>query len=286
MLLATRKKPVIKISEITFDLEIINPIESKNLFGGCTYSSGWDCGCGSNWNENPAWDSGGMGFIGFSSSGNSGDSGGGCWGNDYNNYDLSYDNGNGLDNYDYFDSNGDGILDADDLDNNGINDSEQYGLPNLPANVEQQLGAMGACVSYSMAFISSYLGQSITGATMALQNSLLLNVSLQTTMFTGLSINQSNQVIQSYFNTIALTTTAQIINAVNTNQHGVIVNVNVLDANNNVIVGLGHSVAIVNYDSSTSLFTVYDSNSGSYATYSSSDINFSAGVFEITGIKP
>ena len=77
MLAKTRKKLLKKISEITFELDIINPIESKNLFGGCDYK--WDCGCNDNlWWHDPN-SPGGLpgGFIGFSSSGNSGDSGGG-----------------------------------------------------------------------------------------------------------------------------------------------------------------------------------------------------------------
>ena len=144
MLLTRRKKPVIKISEITFDLEIINPIESKNLFGGCeyhyicshssTYGEGINTSGGSwldtvvvtnnSYYGNSSWYSSNHIMNG----GYSSDWDKANWGNDYNN--NNYDPW--VDPYANLDSNGDGIFDTDDLDNNGIDDADQKLVESYP----------------------------------------------------------------------------------------------------------------------------------------------------------
>ena len=181
-----------EISDLTMDLEVINPIESKTLLGG-------------EWYDTPDPLNGG--WLNNVNVGGGSSSGGGydTWGeivdysSDWNNYG------------------GDG--------SGGGSSYGGDGLPNLPSTVEQQLGSMGARVSYAMSFMSSYLGHVITGANMALHNAQVLQVPIMTTISTGLDLAQSTQAIQSYFQTTTLTNVNQIINAVEVAQHGVLANV-------------------------------------------------------------
>jgi hypothetical protein len=251
-MIATRKQTRKQINDLKMDLEIINPIESKTLLGGDWYNE-----LDTVYVYSHGWASGAGTFGGT--------------------YDPFYDGSNTSDWYNYDENYGGS---GGDSGGNGV-----YGLPNLPSTVEQQLGSMGACVSYAMSFMSSYLGHAITGANMALHNAKNLNLSVTTTMVTGLSIAESTQAIQSYFNTTTLTTTAQIINAVETNQHGVLVNVFNYDAKGQILPG-GHEVAIVDYDPATGTFLAADSNTGGYQQYYQNQINLSGGVYEIIGVKP
>ena len=253
-----------EIKDLQTDLEVINPIESKKILGGDWYTDRWADGRSDG--------NGGMVLTFHEGSGGNWASGAGTFGGTY---DPFYDGSYTSDWYNYGNDN-----------TGGGGDSGQDGLPNLPTTVEKQLGSMGACVSYAMAFMSSYLGRSITGANMALQNALKLNLSMGTTMIAGLTIAEASQAIQSYFFTTTLTSTAQIINAVETNQHGVLTNVYVTDSNGNNIPNLGHEVVIVDYDPATGTFTAADSTTGAYETYYSNQINLGGGIYEITGVKP
>jgi hypothetical protein len=250
-MLKTKQKRRKQIKDLQTDFEVINPIESKKVLGGDWYN-GWD-----SWyydQDGITFTYGGNDDWNMDPYGNYNDPG--TWGEDYGS------SGGGGDNY------------------------GQDGIPNLPTTVEQQLGSMGACVSYAMAYMSSYLGHTITGANMALQNAQSLNLSVATTMINGLTITQATQAIQSYFFTTTLTTTAQIINAVETNQHGVLTNVYVTDSNGNNIPNLGHEVVIVDYNPGTNTFIAADSSTGAYETYNANQINLGGGIHEITGVKP
>lgn len=246
-MIITKKNMRKQIADLSMDLEIINPIESKTILAGGWYDNGYGIT---------------ITYGGGSSGGDySYDSSGGSYSSDWNNIDGS--NGNG-----------------------GGGGAEYDGVPNLPSTVEQQLGSMGACVSYAMSFVSGVLGHQLNGATMALHNAQTLNISVQTTMTTGLSTSEASQAIQSYFFTTALTNTAQIVNALEVGQHAVLANVVVYDNQHNVIQGLGHEVALVDYDASTGLFTAADSNTGTYMNYTANDINLNTGVYQINGVKP
>lgn len=246
-----------KINLAELDLELINPIESKTILGGDWYdvNGGWldEVVIGG--------DSGGSGGGWYDPfGGNGGYNDGSSWG----------DQGGG-----YYGGGG------------GGSSSGAYGqIPNLPASVEQQLGSMGACVSYAMSFMSGVLGQPTTGLNMALHNSQTLHLPIQTTTITGLTPAESATAIQSYFYTTTLTNTTQIINAIEIGHHGVLANLYVFDAQNNVIPNLGHEVALVGYDATTGLFMAADSNTGAYETYTANQINVSMGVYQINGIKP
>lgn len=249
-MLKTKQRSRKQIKDLLTDLEVINPIESKTILGG-------------DWYDNDFWIQEVV-IIGES---------GGGWYDPFGGWGDPWGDNIGGHGWDYGGSSGDG-------------GSGQNGIPNLPSTVEQQLGSMGACVSYAMAFMSSYLGHSITGANMAVQIAQALNLSIGTTFTTGLTPAQATQAIQSYFNTTTLTTTEQIINAVETNQNGVLANVYVTDASGNNIPNLGHEVVIVDYDPGTGTFTAADSTTGAYETYNSNQINLGGGIYEITGVKP
>ena len=232
---------------------------------------------GSNSNEPPPIDGGwldnvNVGPSGGSSGGSGGYGSGGSWDFGDNGF---YDNGG------YW---GDAGSESESESGSG---SEFYGqIPNLPTTVEQQLGPMGACVSYAMSFMSGVLGHPIAGATMALHNGQILNLPWQTTVFTGLTPSESAIAIQSYFYTTVLTNTTQIINAIEIGKHGVLANLFVYDAQNNVIPNIGHEVALVGYDAATGLFMTADSSTGAYETYTASQINVGMGVYQINGVKP
>ena len=174
-----------------------------------------------------------------------------------------------------------------DTGGSGGTSSELYGqIPNLPTSIEQQLGPMGACVSYAMSFMSGVLGHSITGANMAIRNAQTLHISAETTTFSGLTPSESATAIQSYFYTTELINITQIINAIEIGNHGVLANLYVYDTQNNLIPNIGHEVALVGYDATTELFTAADSNTGAYETYTASQINIGAGIYQINGVKP
>jgi hypothetical protein len=233
-MLKTKQRSRKQISDLKMDLEVINPIESKKVLGGDWYDT-WDCGM-----------LGGVG-ISYGGGGGSYDPWGGfgdSWGDTQGGYGWDYNGGGGGGSY--------------------------TGPGNLPSTVEQQLGSMGACVSYAMAFMSTVLGHSITGANMAVHNAQTLNLNIMTTITTGLTPAQATQAIQSYFNTTALTTNTQIITALD-NGHGVLANYS------------GHEVAIVNHSGTN--YTVADSNTGTYHNISQSQIDLGNGVYEIISVK-
>lgn len=256
-MIGTKIKIRKQIDDLQKELEIINPLESKTILGGEWYDG------------YPTYNGGMLGgvTVGGSSGGGGGgywyDSSGGSYSSDWNNIDGNNGNGGG-----------------------GGGGAGYDGVPNLPSTVEQQLGSMGACVSYAMSFVSGVLGHQLNGATMALHNAQTLNTSVQNTISTGLTISEASQAIQSYFFTTALTNTTQVINALEVGQHPVLANVVVYDNQHNVIQGLGHEVALVDYDPSTGLFTAADSNTGTYINYTANDINLNAGVYQINGVKP
>jgi hypothetical protein len=189
-------------------------------------------------------------------------------------------NGNTHDDYDPDQDNQDYDPDYD-HDNTQDGDQSQdtnIGLPNLPSTVEQQLLSTGACVSYAMAFVSTYLGSSITGPNMALNISQTTGLPMNSTMIQGLTVTEATQAIQAIFNTNSLTSTAGINTAID-NGYPVL-------ANLNAVGGAGHEVVIVDYNNTAGTYTIADSNTGSYHDVPQGDINFGGGVFEVTGVKP
>lgn len=236
-MLKTKQRSRKQIKDLQTDLEVINPIESKTILGG-------------DWYNDDMWG----GWLDEVVIGG-GSSGGGGWYDPWGGYGDPWGDTQGGYGWDY----------------GGGGSGSYTGPGNLPSTVEQQLGSMGACVSYAMAFMSTVLGHSITGANMALHNAQALNLSIMTTITTGLTPAQATQAIQSYFNTTALTSNAQIITALDSG-HGVLANYN------------GHEVAIVNHSGTN--YTVADSNTGTYHDISQSQIDLGNGVYEIISVKP
>jgi hypothetical protein len=237
-MISTMKQKRKQISDLAMDLEVINPIESKTFLGGDWYN-GWD-----SW----YYDDGGITFT-------YGGDGGGY-------YDPFGGNGDYTDGSSWGNQGG---------DSGGGGGGAYYGPGNLPSTVEQQLGSMGACVSYAMSFMSGVLGHQITGPMMAVHNAGVLNLNISTTISTGLTPAQATTAITSYFNTNTVTTTAQV-NAALDAGHGVLGNYN------------GHEVAIVNHNGTN--YTVADSNTGTYHDIQQSQIDFNNGVYEILSVKP
>ncbi len=289
MLATTRKKPLKKISELSFDLEIVNPIESKSLFGGCQYHPGcyYDC----SYYEN----SGGGGSLlntvvvtnnnyygnsfGYSSNhilngGYHSDWDKANWGNDYNNNN----NDPWVDPYANYDSNNDGILDADDLDNNGIKD--ECTLSNLPLKVEQQIGNL--CVYNALTYAANLLGSNIT--TVQMMQNVAVGVSTNPNsqgnsnfanlLVNGLNAQQTVIAINQVFYATPVTNSNQIEAAICAQQ-------TVIAFYNN------HEVVIVGYNSNNQAYTVADSqwsqNNG-YHTIGYQSVTLDA--FILTGVKP
>jgi Peptidase_C39 like family len=268
-------KQVKKISDLSQDLEIINPIETKTLLGGEWYDyvdGGWlnTVYITPNWWASSSGSSGDGPSI---SNGSGGDSGGGN-----GNGSGSGGNGDGGD-VSWSDTNGDGINDVDSI---------VHILPNLPGTVPKQLDRLGSCVSYAASFVLNYLGQTTNPLSTALKIDTILNLphnGISSTAFThGLDPNQATQAINNIFNTNQISTIAQANAAIDAN-HPVIANF-ITDpasvANGNVITA--HEVVIVDYNAWN--YMIADSLTGNYHWVSQSDMTFNNGAYEITGIRP
>lgn len=135
-MIKTMQKSRKKISNLSIDIELVNPIESKSLFGGCNYGhstcpdycvatyGGWSNG-DTIYISQTQWSSGGpMDPIstGWSQAGSGG------YIDDWNNYDGNNGNNGGSDNgSSWVDNNGDGINDVNhwiDIDGNGTYDAD------------------------------------------------------------------------------------------------------------------------------------------------------------------
>ncbi len=295
MLTTTRKKPLKKISEITFDLEIINPIESKNLFGGCeyhyicshssTYGEGINTSGGSwldtvvvtnnSYYGNSSWYSSNHIMNG----GYSSDWDKANWGNDYNNndYDLWVDQSS----------------DWNDSNNDGINDSEQNDPSKFQpsVNVPQQgdMSNMGACVSFAMAYIANGFGANVTPNAMAGINGQNLGLNANMISFVGMSQTQANLAVNSYFNAIQCTS-YDAINSMLANGNPVLANyiTSYNQANNTAI---AHEVVLLSYDSVNNIYWIADSAAQNFNTslpfipIDANSISLNS-AFGITGIKP
>lgn len=236
-------KNKMQIDDLKTELEIINPIESKKILGGDWYDDWWIQ----------------LDEVYL------GSTGGDDWWEDDNSWWQDFSDPNYWDN-DYY--------------GNGSSDNGET-IPNLPSTVEQQLGSMGACVSYAMAFMSTTLGHPITGANMALDIAQTQGLNMTTVLQSGLDFNQTNLAIANHFNFNVLHNVADIQNAVLNNNHGVLANLYVPSDPN-----MGHEVVIVDYIASSNNVLIADSNTGTYHYVSANDINFNGGVFEIINVIP
>jgi hypothetical protein len=264
------------------DIEVMNPIESKSLFGGNGYSN--------DPNNNPNGPTYNGGTLNTVYIGGHGPSSGTFYGtnntlnggfaHDWNNYGGnnhgSYGGGGygdmGGANHGWIDLNGDGIND------NSID--QQCQLNNLPQSVNQQIGNL--CTMESMAFIANLLGSNATldsiltsiGKNPQIVTSVLDSVTLAQQ---GLTITQLSTAVNSlFFNTVA-TSVGQIQLALCNGQPAL-----------TTINGNTHAVTIVGYDSTTATFTVADSqwatNNG-YHNIPESSIDMQ-NTYIITGTRP
>jgi hypothetical protein len=134
-MIKTKQRTRKQISNLSLEIEIINPIESKTLFGGCNYcnngysqATGWACQnqyySSSSWNSGPTSPANFSGFVFSGPTDNS-------WGSSYTG------------NENYSDTNGDGINDADqtntwsDSNGDGFSDENQMLLDNYPGNLTE-----------------------------------------------------------------------------------------------------------------------------------------------------
>ncbi len=152
-MIKTRQKTRKQISNLSLDIEIVNPIESKSLFGGCSYGH-FQCGDFSCQITYGGWTNGTPIYITgtWSSSGSSGSGMDNSYGenhvlnggyhDDWNHNDPYYSGYGGSNTYD---QNNNGIADSEesetDVDNNGdgVNDLDQF--PNLTFNELSWLAA-------------------------------------------------------------------------------------------------------------------------------------------------
>ncbi|WP_230156781.1 hypothetical protein [Flavobacterium sp. CECT 9288] len=264
-------------------------MESKSLFGGCVNTSYCDCGPmdGMQWGGQSL-----SAFIGGGSSSNMFSNTNyilnGGYHSDWNMSGSYYSGGNSGGNSGGGSGGSSDMTDWLDFNGDGVHDNiDPYGLTYLPATVEQQLGSgsIGASVNFAMAFMSSYLGHPITGADMAIRNAQFLNITVQEALNSDLSFDQVVTSMSSYFQLTALSSANEIANAVNNTNHGVFASLYVRDSQGQTIQGLSHSVVIVEYNHSSGLFTCADSTTGSYIYVANSEINYSFGGFEVTGLR-
>jgi hypothetical protein len=259
-MIKTMKKSSKKISSLNFEIEIINPIESKALFGGGGYN-GWDSwyydgngitfnyGGSSPYQEAPAT------WTNYNGSG---------YANDWNNYG-GYDNyGGGGGSSTWVDNNGD-----------GVNDTAlpfDCQITGLPTSVAQQIGNM--CTFQSFTFTANLLGSNTTLnsiTTLLAQNPNIGPMGVQD----GLTTLQLSVAINNLFENTLASSIEQIQLALCNNQP-------------TLAFKDGHEITIVGYDSANDTFRIADSQwlaDGGYHNISQESIDMS-NAYIITGVRP
>ncbi len=283
-MIRTMKQTTKTMSNLSLDIEIVNPIESKSLFGGCDYcnngysqATGWRCmmNYGGSQSEGDGYGSDIASNIGYYDSNNHTLNGG--YASDWNNYGGDNggggsDSGNTYDNS-WVDNNGDGINDGDQL--------IPVILPNLPASVAIQ-AQPGSCVPTNASFLASYFGSPQSPEFMMHEFGLTQNWNANQEeyyLYDGLGVDLQVAFLLQQFNMTGVNTIVEMTNAID-NGHPVMAAT--IDANGSD----GHQVTIVGYDSATTIFTAYDSVTGTYAEYLYSEISLAILSWEITGVKP
>ena len=262
MLLTTRKKPLKKISELTFDLEIVNPIESKNLFGGCEYHSYCSCtgsliiwnnynNSNNNYNDNSNHILNG----GYHSDWDKAN-----WGNDYNNnnYDPWVDN-----NHEHYTT--DNLYDAH--------------LDSYDKHICTQLDGSTTCATMALSYLANHFGatglSSSDFAEMAGKNYMAMTIGSEE----GLNGVQLTNIMASIFNSTLIQSYDQIIASLN-NNHPVLASIQ-------VGAGIGHEVVITYLDTVSGNISYMDSWSGTLVNSNmiSNNIVFAGNMFEVSGIQ-
>lgn len=247
-MIITKKKIRKQIADLSMDLEIINPIESKKILAGGWYDNGYGI----------TITHGGGG--GSSPGGYWYDSSGGGYADDWNNIDGNYGNGNG---------GGGGSTDS----------YVQVLLPNLPQYCPVQ-SYKGSCVPTSASFVASLFASVQSPEFMMNEFGLKNNMNefqQGVAMLTGLGHERQVSFLLQQFHMTGVSTISQITSAID-KEHPVMAVIMVGD-------NAGHEVTIVGYDDATQNFLIANTLYGGYSYAEYTDINTNIQSWEITGVK-
>lgn len=250
-MIGTMKQKKKQISDLAMDLEVINPIESKTVLGGDWYNTWWDNGDGITieYGGGGGWYDPFGGTVDYSD-------------DSYGNANQGWDYGSGGGGY--------------------SSDTGGHGLPNLPATVPLQLSTLGSCVSYTISFVSNYLGYTTNPLTTAAHVDAIDGLLPGTAWNQGLTPNQATWAIQGYFNTAQVNNVTQVNAALDAN-HAVIANyITDKPTPENHNTTTAHEVVIVEYNDWN--YRIANSLTGNYDWIPKDSISFSNGVYEITGV--
>lgn len=261
-MIKTRQKTRKQISNLSLDIEIVNPIESKSLFGGCSYGGcgnsygGWNCG-NTIYISQTQWSStgptGSASNSGYGGAAGGGDSGGGS--------------STGGDSW--IDNNYDGI---NDVDQN--NQEEKY-----DKHICTQLNQGTTCATMALSYVANHFGgtglTSSDFAEMAGKNYMSMMVGLEE----GLTSFQLATIMSNVFQSTQISTYQEIASNAN---NGIPVLATIDQGS-----GIGHEVVITNLNLATGVMTFMDSLTGGAVTSNliANPITFTGSMYAVSGIQ-
>jgi hypothetical protein len=269
-MIKTKQRTRKQIANLSLDIEIVNLIESKALFGGCTYQpcdnscrtyGGWQNGTpifvyGTSPSYNPHDTVVPIGF-GPGGSGGGGEGGG---------------------------SSGGGSAEIIDLNNNGTDDSQER---KYDKHICKQFPISATCAPISLGYVANYYGAvGLTAsdfAEMVGYNYSFMFAGIQD----GLTPQQLATIMSSIFQSTQISTYEQIASNAN-NGIPVLATINVGTSNGGNTI-IGHEVVITGLNTTSGEMTYMDSITGGIVTTnllnSTSPISFIGTMYAVEGIK-
>jgi Peptidase_C39 like family len=276
-MITTRKKSIKKIEDLSFDLEIMNPIESKALFGGGHYlwtdTAGWVwVEDGNSWTTNnvaygPEITIGGNNnhFTNFGNYDSNNPTLNGGYLADWNNYGGNGNGGGGDPNHEHYDIN--------------IESPIEEILYNAPSHICQQAPQSKTCATMALSYVANYLqgGTGLTSSDFAEMSGLNY-----TSMLTGGTEGLTNFQVDTIMNTVFYST------MISGNTESLLSNLNLgnpILATVSLGGGIGHQVVIIGYNANSGTVQYMDSIEGRQVTSFVSELHFTADIYAVTGIR-
>jgi Peptidase_C39 like family len=270
-MIKTRQKTRKQISNLSLDIEIVNPIESKTLFGGCNYSWHYsDCSCGSS-SSSGGFAGSMMGYFGF------GSSSGSQYIPDNNNYSSGGWGGQGSIDTNFMDNNRDGIDDA----------LQNVLLPNHSNHICTQLPQSSTCATMALSYVANYFGanglSSSDFAEMVGNDyySMFMgqpNPHNNNIFSDGLTEQQLSTIMSNIFQSSIIGGSIAEVESQLLSGHPILASID-LGAGN------GHEVVIVGFDAAAGTVSYMDSSQGGLVTSNVSQVNFTSQLYAVTGLQ-
>lgn len=260
----TMQKTRKQISNLSLDIEIVNPIESKSLFGGCDYCDGYDSnfshyggalnnvnvggGQSTSNSYSSNWDSWGY-YFGYSS--------------DWNNYGE--------------DNNGSGGTSGGGGDGSVVL-TDPVDLRDAPDHICTQLNQGTTCATMALSYVANYLGA--TGLTssdfaeMSGKNYLSMQFGTQE----GLDNTQLASIISTIFESSTIDGSSDSIVSNLSSGHPILATI---DQGG----GIGHEVVIVGFDPNAGTVKYMDSLVGGLVESHVSTLSFTGSLYAVSGVQ-